>query len=77
MMCSPCKPHCALCFPVREGTRQVGTRKPWRDGTALMKLPACGCETEMKRMASRREQAWCWILSLSQALWWITDEYLR
>ena len=29
---------------------------------------------EMKRMDSRREQAWCWILSLSHALWWITDE---
>ena len=56
---------------------QVGVRNPALDGTALMKEPACGCETEMKRTASRRELAWSSIWSFSQQLWWITDEYLR
>ena len=55
----------------------VGTRNGLCLGTALRKVPACACDTAMKRTASRAETAWRSVRSLSHEAWWITEEKRR
>ena len=43
-------------------------------GTALRKSPACGCDTETRRAASRRETLDSRVNRLCQAEWWMIDE---